>query len=152
MICLAACWACGSATGREEARVAPIANDIPDSVRVPYTEARRMVANYAPNGNTRAVWFDIQLLQSLVHEAATAGADGVRFYLATYTNGGNNTLLLVPTRDSVANEQTFHRDDFSIWASGGTGVSATSASEGDGSVNRGGLIPPDTTDGALLLD
>lgn len=147
---------------------------IPDSVKVPVAEARHLVANYAPHAgkvgkdslpDTRAIWFDLERLEALVQQIRKEGGDGIRFYLATYDGKypkdaqgphvppaaywGYNTLIMVSTRDSMANGITYHRDYFSEVDSEGRGLIVRAEAE-----NKGGICPPPDDchdEGALLL-
>lgn len=132
---------------------------------VPLETAYRMVANYAPRAgfvkrdgqelpNSRTAWFDLQLLRQMVDQIEADGGDGIRFYFAAYDDSyadarkdddtlpreywGYNTLLLVPTRDSIAGGHVYHQDYFRT-----TGDSTI--------VNRGLLCPPDCGDRPALL-
>lgn len=127
--------------------------------------AYRMVANYGSRAgivkrdgqqqpNTRTVWFDLQLLRDMIDQIDADGGDGIRFYFAAYDDSyadtpqahhippreywGYNTLLLVPTRDSIAGGHVYHRDYFSSMDST--------------IVNRGLLCPPDCSDRPALLN
>ena len=147
---------------------------IPDSVKVPYREAKHLVDNYAPHAgtvnrgkdslpDTRAIWFELERLEALVRQIRKEGGDGIRFYLATYddsypadaqgahvpqrTYWGYNTLLMVSTKDSTVNGRTFHRDYFT--ETHGKGVVLRAEAE-----NRGDICPPPGdcyAEGALLL-
>jgi len=132
---------------------------------IPFKTAYRMVANYAPRAgfvqrgdqqlpNSRTVWFDLARLRQMVDQIEADGGDGIRIYFAAYDNAytsnvtedgqvppreywGYNTLLLVPTRDSIINGGVYHRDYFDP-------IDSTI-------VNRGLLCPPDCGDCPLLL-
>lgn len=147
---------------------------IPDSVKVPYKEAKHMVANYGPHAgtvkhgkdsmpDTRAIWFDLERLQTLIHQIRLEGGDGLRFYLATYDDSyppmaqgphvpqraywGYNTLLMVSTKDSTANGEVFHRDYYPETHNKGLIVAAPIE-------NKGEICPPPgdcEAEGALLL-
>ncbi len=150
---------------------------VPDSVIVPLDEAYRMVANYAPKAgfverdgqllpDSRAIWFPIEMLRLLVDQIEDEGGDGIRFYLSTYDSDytdapegtyipperywGYNTLLLVSTRDSMANGQHYHRDYFDSSIQGSrerqAGFIVTSRVR-----NRGNVCYPDCQDNPTLL-
>lgn len=133
-VCSILLWACG-----QDGQQAPEVNSNNDAMQtsntVPYEEAVKLVANYAPRAgyvvrdgealpNSRSVWFPVEQLSTLVDKLEQEGGDGLRIYFAaydsTYTQGqahvpppeywGYNTVLLVSTRDSVANGQHYHRD------------------------------------------
>lgn len=136
---------------------------VPTANQVPVDEARRLVANYAPKAgvvvregdtlpDTRAIWFGIEELERMVSQVRQEGGDGVRFYLATYdtlyTDGavgdvpppeywGYNTLLMVSTRDSIADGEHLHRDYFpeGPTQTGGFMVAASI-------LNHGSICPP----------
>lgn len=151
---------------------------IPDSVKVPYKEAKHLVDNYGPHAgtvergdesfpNTRAIWFELERLEALVAQIRKEGGDGIRFYLATYDNSypgdaqgghvpprpywGHNTLLMVSTKDSTtANGQTVHRDYYTESNAKGYGFMLRAEAE-----NLGKICPPPFNcfdEGALLLE
>jgi len=154
-----------------------IIGKIPDSVKVPVAEARHLVANYAPHAgtvkrgvdslpDTRAIWFELERLEALVRQIRKEGGDGIRFYLATYDDSypkdaqgphvpqraywGYNTLIMVSTKDSTANGQTYHRDYYSEAGSNGPGLIVAATPE-----NKGKICPPPVdcyAEGALLLE
>ncbi|MFB2121126.1 hypothetical protein [Parapedobacter sp. 2B3] len=162
---------CGQAVSKHNMHPSNLA--VPDSVTVPYEEARRMVANYASHAgyvtrgqdslpNSRAIWFSVELIKSLAAQVEAEGGDGIRFYFAAYDDDysqvrdgsyvppkrywGYNTLLMVSTRDSVANGQHYHRDYFSEG-----GVVAKSEKAGF-IINRGNVCCPDCWDDPSLFD
>ncbi len=151
---------------------------IPDSVKVPYKEAKHIVDNYAPHAgkvkrgkdslpDTRAIWFELERLEALVAQIRKEGGDGIRFYLATYDDSypkdaqgahvpqraywGYNTLLMVSTKDSTtADGQTVHRDYFT--ESNGNDYGFILRAEAE---NLGKICPPPFNcydEGALLLE
>ena len=175
-ICLwSSCQNSGSDTS---AAVNEPAHDvIPDSVKVPYKEAKHLVDNYAPHAgtvergkaslpDTRAIWFELERMEALVAQIRKEGGDGIRFYLATYDDSypedaqgghvpqraywGYNTLLMVSTKDSITAEgRTVHRDYFSESNVNGYGFMLRAEAE-----NRGKICPPPLNcydEGALLL-
>ncbi len=75
-------------------------------------DAAAMVQAYDPRGNTKCVWFSIEVLSAMMEKlrspaSVSAGVDGLRIYYAQYTAGtvpfnrqediGRNTLILVST-------------------------------------------------------
>ncbi len=152
MMGLAICLACGTGGNAGDASTHRSGQGPLDSALVPPAEAQRMIANYAPRAgvvirgtdtlpNTRSVWFDIALLEALVHQVRDAGGSGIRFHLSAYSDAypdgtgtdftppakywGHNTLLMVPTYGETVAGRTQHLDG------------------GGGAYNRGGVIPPD---------
>ncbi len=137
---------------------------VPTSNQVPVEEARHLVANYAPKAgvvvregdtlpDTRAIWFGLEELEQMVAQVRHEGGDGVRFYLATYDADypadspapdippadywGYNTLLMVSTRDSVANGEHFHRDYFPEGPAQAQGFMVAASI-----LNHGSICPP----------
>ncbi len=149
-----------------------------DDPTVPYEKALQMVANYAPRAgyvvrdgdslpNSRTAWFSLERMEALVAKLRSEDADGLRIYFAAYdstytaaTNHvpppeywGYNTVLLVSTRDSVADGIHYHRDYYGGAADdlhrGLDGLITTAAIE-----NFGGMCPPPPDchdEGATLL-
>jgi hypothetical protein len=147
-----------------------------------YQKALKYVANYKADSvesigddanavqkpkkvpNTRAIWFSIERMDSLVSKIKREHGDGIRFYLATYDStykevfGGNKpdkkywghtTLVMVSTKDSSVKE--FHQDYFYKKNVKGPsqGVIVGTVPE-----NRGEQCPPPSTCksiGALLV-
>ena len=122
--------------------------------------------------DTRCIWFSKERLQAMLGKLDKEGGDGVRFYLIAYDKKydttatgknrpvppppaywGYNTLLMVSTKDSAANNAVLHRDYFT------DGPAAAQAKQRGFIVtfvpeNRGELCPPPANcsdDGALLL-
>lgn len=152
---------------------------VPDPFKVSIDDAFRMVANYAPRAghvdhggdslpNTRAVWFSLERLKLLIDQLELDGGDGIRIYFAAYDDDytgsapgssvppahfwGHNTLLLVPTRDSMANGNTYHRDYFfrgnQLMATPADTTLLSAPSEIE---NRGNVCPPLCDDEPTLL-
>jgi len=145
---------------------------------IPVDEAYRMVANYAPRAgfvarddqqlpNTRTVWFSLQQLKAFIDQIENDGGDGVRFYFAAYDDvypdsaegphvppreyWGYNTLLMVPTRDSVAHGITYH-EDYLTRAKLAESLSGSGGSKDESTIeNRGNLCPPLCGDNPKLL-
>lgn len=149
-----------------------------DSIAVPYTEAKRMVDNYAPKAgqvllpggdtesDTRVLWFSVDVLKALLQHVDAVGGDGIRFYLAaysdTYPDGiatrippmeywGRNTLLMVPTREMVdAEGYSYHEDRFEGFAA--SSDVAANRTSGRRAFNDAGMCPPPKVcKGATLL-
>lgn len=132
--------ACTGNDAQHEGSGAAAANQAPDTAAVSMAEALRMVANYAPHAgyvineegdttsNTRAAWFSVEQLESLLNRIKAEDGDGIRFYLATYSESypdgvaertpprdywGRNTLLMVATRPVAGkNGLVIHQDYF----------------------------------------
>ncbi|MFC3198236.1 hypothetical protein ACFOET_11495 [Parapedobacter deserti] len=151
---------------------------VPDPFKVSVEDAYRMVANYAPRAgyvvhdgdslpNTRAVWFSAERLKFILEQLEIDGGDGIRMYFAAYDDSydggpgtgapppafwGHNTLLLVPTRDSVAGGTTYHRDYFFAGGSGlSVPMSAAMLAAPSEIENRGNVCPPLCNDDPTLL-
>lgn len=123
--------------------------------------AKEYVANYAKRAgtvisdgkevpDTRAVWFDIERLKSLIKKIETEGGDGIRFYFATYDSSYNaksnthvpikeywnhNTLIMVSTKDSLGYHRDYYNDKINSKAANGMILSTTPE-------NRGEMCPP----------
>src|SRR5690606_5659285 len=166
---------CGGSVQQTNEQLKAATYTIPDSVKVPLTEARMLVANYAPyagevvvapgdtTSNTRAAWFSLERLQALVAQIDAEGGDGIRFYLAryndTYPEGsakhippreywGRNTLLMVSTRAAQnAQGSPIHQDYYDDVASATQSVGPIIMAEIE---NDAGMCPP-ACDGADLL-
>lgn len=124
--------------------------------------------------NTRCIWFSKERLTAMLEQLEKEKGDGIRFYLMTYDAKyseknrigsypppqpdywGYNSLLMVSTRDSVANGQSYHRDYYTDQNI----VMGSKNSKNPGFIvgmepeNRGDLCPPPSDcfqQGALLL-
>lgn len=124
--------------------------------------------------NTRCIWFSKERLTQMLQQLEKEKGDGVRFYLMTYDDKystqdkiksypppepdywGFNSLLMVSTKDSVANGQSYHRDYYTDQSV----VMGTKNNKKPGFIvgmvpeNRGDLCPPPSDcfqQGALLL-
>ncbi|MFC3197122.1 hypothetical protein ACFOET_05830 [Parapedobacter deserti] len=158
-----------------QAYAAPTEKHLRDSVFVPFEEALRMVANYAPHAgyvvdehgdttsNTRAAWFSVEQLEALLNRIKADGGDGIRFYLGTYSDHypdgiaahippreywGRNTLLLVPTRPVTGPDgHVFHQDYHSDHPDSlaADGVQVTADIENDAS-----MCPPNCPGAGLI--
>jgi len=128
--------------------------------------------------DTRCIWFSAARLEKMLAELKKEKGDGIRFYLATYNkkyddkwdddahgikpprdHWGYNTLIMVPTKDSIAGNDHMHRDYFYsssvIAASNKKTVSTAYAATASQLQNRGELCPPPKgckSLGALLLE
>jgi len=125
--------------------------------------------------NTRCIWFSKERLSAMLQQLEKEKGDGVRFYLMTYDDKyntkdrvgsypppepdywGYNSLLMVSTRDSVANGQTYHRDYYTDqnMLTGAKGKNKPGFIVGMVPENRGELCPPPSDcfkQGALLLE
>jgi hypothetical protein len=156
----------------------------PDLDTLSYQKALKYVANYEKHAgmvdstiddasarnttkkvpNTRAIWFSIERMDSLVSRIKREHGDGIRFYLATYDStykeafGGNKpnkrywghtTLVMVSTKDSTV--KPYHQDYFYRKTANGPsqGVIVGTVPE-----NRGEQCPPPatcSTTGATLV-
>ncbi len=167
--------ACSGNQGIKE--VSQTGDYVPDSVKVSYAYAMKLVNNYAPRAgfvpkndpqrpDSRSVWFSLDRIESLVKQIKAEKGDGIRFYFATYNENymdnakgphvppkdywGYNTLLLVSTRDSLANGNLYHRDYYTDASNGvGKGFLVTADIQ-----NAGEICPPPSNCravGALLI-
>ena len=125
--------------------------------------------------DTRCIWFSKERLTQMLQQLDKEEGDGVRFYLMTYDDKyptkdrigsypppepdywGYNSLLMVSTKDSVANGQTYHRDYYTDQHMPGGAKSKQKPGFIVGMVpeNRGELCPPPSDcfkHGALLLE
>jgi hypothetical protein len=125
--------------------------------------------------NTRCIWFSKERLTQMLQQLEKEDGDGVRFYLMTYDDQyntkdrigsypppepdywGYNSLLMVSTRDSVANGQTYHRDYYTDqnMLTGAQRKNKPGFIVGMVPENRGELCPPPSDcfrHGALLLE
>ncbi len=113
------------------------------------------INKHHPVPNTRAVWFSIKRMDSLVAQIKREGGDGIRFYLATYDStykdviGGNKpdkrywghtTLVMVSTKDSTV--KPYHQDYY--YKINGNGPSQ-GVIVGTVPENRGEQCPPPST-------
>lgn len=124
--------------------------------------------------DTRCIWFSKERLTAMLQQLEKEKGDGVRFYLMTYDDQydtknrvgsypppepdywGYNSLLMVSTKDSVANGQVYHRDYFSDQdvPMAAKGKNKPGFIVGMVPENRGELCPPPSDcflQGALLL-
>lgn len=123
--------------------------------------AKDYVANYGQRAgtvisdgkevpDTRAVWFGIERLKSLIKKIEAEGGDGIRFYFATYDSTYNaqskthvpikeywnrNTLIMVSTKDSLGYHRDYYNDKINSKAANGMILSTTPE-------NRGEMCPP----------
>ncbi|SEL76077.1 hypothetical protein [Parapedobacter koreensis] len=150
---------------------------LPDSMIIPVVAGREMVHNYnqkqrgslqtsTPDSlQTQFVWIALDALEGLIDDAKKVGSDGVRIYFATYgtkeetlsypeisDHAGMNTLVFVPTIDTVVAGRHIHWDHYihqftpqGKWRD---------LDEKVGVMNRGGICPPPRNcniEGATLL-
>lgn len=168
--------ACQTANDSPAVRITANAH-LPDSMIIPVSVGREMVHNYnrkqqqsgldvtSDSLQTQFVWIALEALEGLVDDAKAAGSDGIRIYFATYGSNetalsfpdephhaGMNTLVFVPTKDTVVAGRHLHWDHYihqftpqGAWSE---------LNEQVGVMNRSEICPPPQNcngEGATLL-
>lgn len=111
--------------------------------------------------NTRAIWFSLARMDTLVKKIKAEGGDGIRFYLATYDTvytekfkGGHkpprqywgyNTLIMVSTKDVVKDGINYHWDYYGQKPPAGQVGGNQGTIVGTVPENRGEQCPPPAT-------